>query len=254
MFTIEIAGLLVEIDNRYEEIRERCKDYIVEAEREPDMRAWVTDQMMEPLLQWWKKNDPEHIPMGRIEFYALHGSIYPRLPFFDAAWMHASAVEVDGEGYAFTAPSGYGKTTQSLLWLKYFGDRARIINRDNPIIRFMKGGCYLCGSPFGGSEGYQYNTQIPLRGICFLTHSEENRIVRMDPAMAFAQMIQINQEHKMIYASNQEALMSVWERIAGEIPIYQLYCNQSLEAVEVAYRGMHEMAGSLRNAGTASVD
>ncbi|MCD8009979.1 MAG: hypothetical protein LUF34_04155 [Lachnospiraceae bacterium] len=241
MFCIEIAGLLVEIDNRYEEIRKRCEDYIVVPDREPDIRVKTTDQKMEPLLRWWKTNDPEHLSMGNIEFYSVHGYIYPQLPRFDAAWMHACAVEVDGEGYAFTAPSGYGKTTQAMLWLRHFGERARIINGDNPIIRFMDGGCYLCGSPFGGSEGYQCNTRVPLKGICFLDHSEENRLVRMDPAMAFTQMIRTSQNHGMLYEGNRESLMKVWEKIAEQIPIYQLHCTPTAEAVEVAYQGTKEM-------------
>ncbi|MCD8155640.1 MAG: hypothetical protein LUF78_13330 [Clostridiales bacterium] len=240
MFCIEIAGLLVEIDNRYEKIKTQCKDYIVEADQEPDIRVATTDKMLEPLVQWWQEKDPQHLSMEDLEIYALHGRIYPWLPQYDAAWMHASAVEVDGKGYAFTAPSGYGKTTQSKLWLEYFGKRARIINGDNPIIRFMDGDCYICGTPFGGSEGYQCNKKIPLVGICYLNHSERNRITRMEPEMAFSQIIQSNYDHRMFYPENLKPLMEIWERIVEHVSIWQLYCNRSFEAVEVAYRGMNE--------------
>ncbi len=244
MFCIEIAGLLVEIDNRYDEIEKRCRDYIVEPDREPDIRVKTTDETLEPLVLLRQEEDPEHVQMGEIEFFTLHGYIYPQLPRFDAAWLHACAVEVDGEGYAFTAPSGYGKTTQARLWLEYFGSRARIINGDNPIIRFMNGGCYICGSPFGGSEGYQCNTRVPLKGICFLNRSKGNFITRMDPEMVFAQMLRVNQDSRLLYNWNLESMMNIWKRIVEQIPIYQLYCDQSMKAVEVAYSGMNTMADS----------
>lgn len=249
MFTIEIAGLLVEIDNRYEDIKKRCEDYIVMPDRKPDIRAGLSDEVWEDVFEAWegeKANVPDlpdivDVPArGVIEDCLLPSRIYPQLPQFDAAWLHACAVEVDGEGYAFTAPSGYGKTTQALLWLDYFGSRARIINGDNPIIRFINGGCYICGTPFGGSEGYQYNTQVPLKGICFLNHSSKNKIIRMDQSLAFSQLLSDNQKHRMVDCNNLDAMMSVWERIVEAVPVWQLHCNQSMEAVKVAYRGMRD--------------
>ncbi|MCD8122324.1 MAG: hypothetical protein LUE65_08825 [Clostridiales bacterium] len=241
MFCIEIAGLLVEIDNRYDEIEKRCRDYVVKPDREPDIRVKTTDEILEPLILLYQEDELDpYSSIGKIEFSALHGTIYPQLPEFDAAWMHACAVEVDGVGYAFTAPSGYGKTTQAQLWLDYFGSRARIINGDNPIIRFMNGGCYICGTPFGGSEGYQVNTQIPLRGIGFLDHSEVNYITRMDPAMAFSQMMRTNQNHRMLSWENLDSMMTMWERIVERIPVWQIHCDQSLQAARIAYEGMQE--------------
>ncbi len=240
MFCIEIAGLLVGIDNRYDEIEKRCKDYIVEPDREPDISVKTTDEILDPLVLLYREEGWEQdISMREIELTALHGTIYPHLPEFDAAWMHACAVEVDGVGYAFTAPSGYGKTTQARLWLDYFGSRARIINGDNPIIRFMDGGCYICGTPFGGSEGYQVNTRIPLRGIGFLDHCDVNYMTHMDPAMAFSQMMRANQNHRMLSWENLESMMAIWEKILERIPVWQIHCNQSIQAAKIAYEGMN---------------
>ncbi len=239
MFCIEIAGLLVEIDNQYEEIRTLCRDYIVGKSRKPDICVAVPDRVWKEVLELCEVENPDDHMMGEMETYVLHGRIYPELPRFDAAWLHASVVEVDGEGYAFTAPSGYGKTTQARLWLDYFGPRARIINGDNPIIRFIDGGCFVYGTPFGGKEGYQCNTRVPLKGICFLDRSEKNVITRMEPEMAFTQIIRDNQKHLYLYKQNQEDMMSIWEKITEQIPIWQLQCNRSSEAVEVAYGGIN---------------
>lgn len=241
MFTIEIAGLLVEIDNRHEEIERRCKDYIVYSEQMPDIYVSLSHKNWIDILDMWKNENaetPNAQELGLMEYYTMHRNIYPQLPQHDVAWLHACAVEVDGEGYAFTAPSGYGKTTQARLWLDYFGSRARIINGDNPLIRFVNGVCYICGSPFGGSEGYQYNTQVPLKGICFLNHSEKNEITCIEPGMAFAQIMRDYQNYRLLNLGNLESMMKLWERIVEVVPVWQLHCNQSMEAVKVAYQGM----------------
>jgi len=238
MFIIEIADLLVEIDNQYEEIRTQCRDYIVDKPRKPDIHVSISEGLWKELLDLCEVENPDAHMRGAMEAYAMHGRIYPELPRFDAAWLHASVVEVDGEGYAFTAPSGYGKTTQARLWLDYFGSLARIINGDNPIIRFIDGSCFVYGTPFGGKEGFQYNTRVPLKGICFLDHCEKNMITRMEPEMAFAQIIRNNQKHLVLHSNNQDLMMSVWERIVQQIPVWQLHCNQSSEAVEMAYGSM----------------
>ena len=242
MFTIKIAGLLVEIDNRYDEIEKRCKDYIVAPNRKPDIRVATTDKLLAETIAVCSEEDLAMYSIGDLEYFGIHEQIYPHLPQFNAAWMHACAVAVDGEGYAFTAPSGYGKTTQALLWLDYFGSRARIINGDNPIIRFIDGECFVYGTPFGGSEGYQCNIRVPLKGICFLNRSDKNEITSMDSAMAFAQMMYTNQKYEKLDSNNSEAMINVWQRIAEQIPFWQIYCNQSLDAVETAYQGMHMIA------------
>ena len=109
-----------------------------------------------------------------------------RIPFipsfrqFDALWLHSAVMEMDGEGYAVTAPSGYGKTTHARLWLKAFPGKARIINGDNPIVRKEGEGFMAYGTPFCGKEGYQVNIGVPLKGFCYLKHGEANSIRRLD--------------------------------------------------------------------------
>ncbi len=50
--------------------------------------------------------------------------------------LHASLISFDGKGYAFSAPSGYGKSTHARLWRGYFGSRVLILNGDKPIIKY----------------------------------------------------------------------------------------------------------------------
>ena len=230
MFDIRIAGLRVRILHRFEEVRLRCKDYIIPWEGEADAVIQATEEQ----LQWaW---DLERIPAPEAEFYCVHRHLYPQLPKYDTFWMLGCAVEMEGGVYIFTARSGYGKTTHAKLWLEAFGEKARILNGDNPLLRLEGGRFIAYGTPFGGSEGYQVNAWAPLKGVCYLTHSEENRIRPMDPHMAYAQLLQDSRRY--LRPENQEAWMDLLGKFVGSVPVYQLYCNQEVEAAHVSYLGM----------------
>ena len=54
---------------------------------------------------------------------------------YDGCFFHSSCLEMDGEGYLFTALSGTGKSTHTRNWRRYFGDRVLMINDDKPLIR-----------------------------------------------------------------------------------------------------------------------
>ena len=46
--------------------------------------------------------------------------------------LHAACVDLDGEAYAFSGPSGMGKPTRADVWMKIFG--AERISGDRPLI------------------------------------------------------------------------------------------------------------------------
>ena len=74
--------------------------------------------------------------------------------------VHASAVEVDGKAYLFSADSGTGKLTHTKQWQNYFGkERALIINDDKPAIRKDKNGWAAYGTPFSGKTDENLNRQ-----------------------------------------------------------------------------------------------
>lgn len=170
------------------------------------------------------------------EFSRAPYTIYPQLPQFDALWLHSAVMEMDGEGYAVTAPSGYGKTTHARLWLKAFPGKARIINGDNPIVRKEGEGFVAYGTPFCGKEGYQVNIGVPLKGFCYLKHGETNSIRRMDSTVAFAQLLR---EYQCRFtAEYQERHMELLQQFVETVPIYVLTCNLDGQAPIVAYEGM----------------
>jgi len=204
------------------------------------LKVCVSEEYMHSYIRWCGElNGPDVPPVSEAvaEYFCTAMRMNNFLPDVDAICLHATAVEYRGHAYLFTAPSGYGKTTHARLWVKAFAPEARIINGDHPIVRWRNGMFYAYGTPFCGKEGYNVNIGVPVRGICYLTHSETNRIWPMDPAVAFAQFFYDTYPKE----ENTEKHMALLTRLVEHVPVYQLYCNQDEEAARVAYQGMqHE--------------
>lgn len=76
--------------------------------------------------------------------------------------LHAAAVEVQGEAYAFTGPSGMGKSTRAFAWGKAFD--ANLISGDRPLINVEN--LELFGVPWDGKEKCFRDVHYPLKAIC----------------------------------------------------------------------------------------
>lgn len=61
--------------------------------------------------------------------------------------LHSAVIAFKGKAYAFTAPSGTGKTTHIKIWQKCLGSEVEIINGDKPFIRYIDGIPVVFGSP-----------------------------------------------------------------------------------------------------------
>ena len=158
---------------------------------------------------------------------------------FGAFLMHCAVIEYEGEGYAFAAQSGTGKSTHIALWQKRFGEGVRIINGDKPIMRFLGDRLYAYGTPWCGKEGYSSNASVPIKGICFVERATENSIRKISASEALTRIF-----HQILTPDTVEgidALFPLIDRTLCEIPCYVLGCNISEEAAEVAYNGMNNL-------------
>lgn len=231
MIKIKLADLIVSIDNRYPFLENQCKDYTVD-EGEADISVKVNDED----IAAEKLASGDGFSNGYIESICAYRKICNQLPFYDAFLLHASVVECDGVSYAFAAPSGTGKSTHTRFWLERFGERARIINGDKPILRFVEGKLTVYGTPWCGKEGYNINTSSPFAALCFVNRAEENRIVRADEGKAVAKLF-----NQILLPSDEEAvtrLFDLLDKMIVNYPVYELYCNVSPEAADVALMGM----------------
>ena len=233
MFNIKIADICIAIENQYEYVRLLCKDYIVENVSDVDMTVHVTP---EEIAREMDQAEIEITP-AYAEGVCVYRVICRQLPTkFQSFLMHCAVIEYEGNGYAFAAKSGTGKSTHIALWQKKFGDSVRIVNGDKPIMRFVEDQLCAYGTPWCGKEGFNINTSVPLKAICFLERAHENSIRRIGANDAVMRIF-----HQLLSPEDLEtvdALFPLLDRMLREVPCYVLGCNISEEAAEVAYAGM----------------
>ena len=230
MFCIEMAGIPIGIDNRYEYIERLCRGYEIEG-KAPDFTVSATEEELQ------KAQDAERpYSSGYLESLCLYRSLCLRLPEYDAFLIHGAVVELDGAAYLFCAPSGTGKTTHIRLWLEQFGPRAQVINGDKPVLRFIDGVLCACGTPWQGKEHMGENIMRPVQGICFLEQSPENRIRALSASEVTRRIFR-----QLLLPQEEEELDRYWallEKMLDTVPFYLLECNRDPEAARLSYETM----------------
>ena len=229
IFKIKLSGIVVEMHSNFDYSERHCKDYITDSSEKSDIVAEVSQAQIEEL----KEASEIAFSDGYCEDICLYRAIAEQIPFLNRLVFHGAAVEVDGGGYIFTAPSGTGKTTHIGLWFKCFGDKVKIINGDKPILRLDDDGVSVCSTPWAGKERLERNTEAPLRAITLIKRSSENRITRISPKEYFTELAR-----QFYLPRNFEAKIKTFDvvdKILSNVPIYLLECNISREAAELSF-------------------
>jgi hypothetical protein len=236
MFVICAAGLKIGIDNRYAFTEEACRPYCVD-DSNADFCVSVSDKEVDAFLRRWPGiYDGITITPPLAEHTVLRSKIESHLYMHNAFCLHSCVVEMEGLAYAFSADSGVGKTTHASIWLRVFGEKARIINGDLPIIRYVAGAFYAYGTPWGGKEGWQVNTCVPLRGICFLERGTSNVIRRLNAAESLLYLRHNSRSPRT--EAEITGFFNLMSCLYESVPAYQLQCNMNNDAALVAYKGM----------------
>ena len=227
----DIAGLRIDIQNKYRYTDGFCRAYLSPDQTSPvDLVASVPE---EDFLR--EKEISAGFPDGYIENICLYRSICKQLPVLNRMLLHAAILEYDGSGYAFLGKSGTGKSTHTGLWLKHVNG-SRIINGDKPILWEEGDKVLACGTPWMGKEGLGINAVSPLKGLCFLEQAKENSIQRLTPSeAAFKTFGQI-----LIPTDNENAAktLELTDKIVSKIPCYLLRCTISEEAVKTSFEAL----------------
>ena len=226
-----LFDLNIEIDEKFPQTRIRLSEYISKEKENADMIIRITDR--EILAEREKDSENDNC---YLEMICIFRHIIEEITDFDGMFLHSAVVEKDNCGYMFTGISGAGKSTHAKGWLNYFGNSAKIVNGDKPILRFRKDGIWAYGSPWCGTEGYQVNTSVRLSAACFIQKALKNRIVPMNNNEVFKcllnqTVIPKKPERKIRYFELMDILIK-------EIPFYTLECDISDEAVITAYNKM----------------
>lgn len=234
MAIYDIAGLKVNIVNPHGRTEKQAVPYLAADQSENqhiDITIDITDERIKEAMA-------EHPELRQDDWeYMLTGSdFYTELINFDGILLHSSCIVVDDMAYAFSADSGTGKSTHTQLWLDYFGDRAYMLNDDKPAIRIIGSKVYACGTPFSGKYDYSTPKVVELAGICFLERSTENWIKQADTAKAVFNIF--SQTVRKLNRDKMDNLFNVIEEIFAKVPLYELGCNISQDAMLTSYNAM----------------
>lgn len=249
-FTIELAGVPVEIDAKHKKLCNYCSNYLTDKPAELSVRITDADIMFERTRA--EAEDPSDV---RLEWMAIYRKACTLLAPKGVVLIHGSCVMVDGNAYLFCAPSGTGKSTHTRLWREWLGDRAVIINDDKPLVRiagesagtnadpataddFAPGTAVIYGTPWNGKHGLGANICAPLRNICFLERAEANSIEPIDSSSALPQLLKYT--FRPEDPSAMACVLDTATKIADLSAFWSLKCNMSHDAAKTSYTAMSE--------------
>ena len=156
-------------------------------------------------------------------------------------FIHGSVVAHKKSAFMFTAPSGIGKTTHSLLWTKYLQD-AYILNGDKPFISTGEK-IMAWGSPWCGSEQYNRNEGVELKAICILRRAEKNLLTEISADEAFPMLAKQTGDPDPSDYRTKIWLMEGLERLRGRVKFYLYEMNNLLE--EEAFHTTYDVLSKL---------
>lgn len=230
----KIADLIVEIPE-VGDLVPRCQKYIYDEDHDVDIT--ICTELF--------RQDAWRGLSGDLWIYAESGSHFLfNLLKFNGMMLHASAVELNGKAYLFSAPSGTGKSTHTRLWQSVFGEKAHVFNDDKPALRCVDGVWFAYGTPWCGKDGININMKAPVAGICFLKQGQSNQIRRLNHKEAVQKIIgQTMRRFKLM--ENLDLMLSYVDSLVRTIPIFELENKPETEAVELSYGTMYYAAEEL---------
>ncbi len=231
MFKCKIAEIVVEIDNRFPYTENACRDYFCADTEKSDIIIKVSDAEIESERRENLKISPE-----LLEFTAIYRKLCEAMSRYDGFIMHSSLISIDGDGIAFLAPSGTGKTTHTANWKKAFGERVQIVNGDKPIVRIIGEEIMAYGTPWCGKEKINRNTHTHLKALAFIKRDEKNHVESISSEAALPLLMQ----QLLIPKEDDEVikLLDYVNILLSKCKLYAIYCTAEEESAIVAYNAI----------------
>lgn len=224
-----IADLVFSYTPRFDDLKNLCRGYLSDAPAQVDIT--VSDAMLAA-----EQRKDLQLPLALHESNCFQRQICRALIDYDGFLLHASALALDGEAYLFTAPSGTGKSTHAGLWRQRFGDRVTMLNDDKPVLRLQNGRFLVYGPPWCGKHQLQTNAKAPVRAVSLLQQNPSNSIRKLEQRRLLPMLL--NQTLRPHDPKQMQHLLDLLHCFAEMIPIYELNCTISTEAVDLAYCAM----------------
>ena len=144
--------------------------------------------------------------------------------------LHAACVSIKDDAYAFSGPSGIGKSTRASIWVDTLN--AEWISGDKPIVNPKNR--FVYGAPWDGSDHIFKNVCKPLKAILKVKRSHETNLRKM----SYQEKYQFLMEQSFIpmwdKALTVKALASIKQMIKN-IPIYLVECDNTAASMEHVY-------------------
>jgi len=230
-----IADLDIGIITRFDFTKEYISEYLTDS-TEPLFTVCVTDEQ----IAYEKSITPDTIPEPYYELTAILRVICNTvLEKYNGFFFHCSCFEYEGNAYIFTAKSGTGKSTHTRLWREVFGDKITMINDDKPIVRLIDDKFFVYGTPWNGKHSISNNIKAPIKAIFYLHQAQENKVCKCEPLSAISKILS-----QTILPDNKKAmntLLDITEKFVTDVPVLDLYCDISRDAVMTAYNAILEL-------------
>lgn len=269
MFYIKLVNKIIQINNQYPYVESRCRGYLVEHGLLDYSLESMEDAACVIKNKAFMSNDTDNISMsphditiqipievirqerdaapqfslGYCESICIYREICRKLLPYRILLLHAAVISFNGQGYAFTAPPGTGKSTHISLWKEAFGEQVQIINGDKPLLAYEEDkDCFVAyGTPWCGKEGWGCDSSVPVKKICFLKQGKENSIKKAEPEEVLNQLF-----YQLLFPEEEKLLeleLELLDMLITRVSFYEMTCDISLEAVQTACKVMCDTEG-----------
>ncbi len=164
---------------------------------------------------------PEGSPDAYVEFRSLIGLTAKELLKYDCCIFHSVAFIWHEDVFLLTAPSGTGKTTQFLNWIKMFPHEITIICGDMPVLeRRNDGSIWAYPTSWNGKENLGTRISGRVKGIVLLEQGNDNTMSSLsarDAIQPFFSQFPVHPctEHQI------RALCRIVDQILRNIPCFR---------------------------------
>jgi len=136
--------------------------------------------------------------------------------------IHASGVNRNGKGFAFSGRSGCGKSTIASL-----SSQEIVLNDEIIIIEKRNSGFWVRSTPFNGRYKIKKNNEVPLKAIFLLKHAKENYLKPLSNADFTREFVQEVIFSIPLFSTDRtkafSEMLDFCSQLVKEVPIYQLY-------------------------------
>lgn len=227
-----LAGLVVDIRNRYSYLEKQCAAFRCDDALTPDITVAVSQRELDNEMQ---ELDNRFSP-GYVESISIYRKLCLQMPAFGGIFLHSSVIRVGDQGIAFLAPSGTGKSTHTALWQQLPDQQVEVINGDKPIVRFLSGRPEAFGTPWAGKENLYQKDSVMLTDLCFLEQAENNTCVPLSREEALQRIV-----HQVILPTKTEAVvetLNLLDQLLQSCRLWKIRCNMELLAAETAFNAI----------------